>query len=643
MITFQSSNNIIITKRSNYSSLTKNSDKKEKTSNNFYKTKNKQNILFNKTTLSLSSLKLKSKSNKNNKNMVNSNKKKKASNVNSPKIIKSKNKNNKQKFENNKENTKSNPNAKNICNINPMKKDKNKINNENLQNNILLTINNDFNHYPIPEPMPIKISKNNHIKSDREKLNKNNDYFSPTNILSNIDLDINKSEMKFNYYEKFQSEKNYYSTLKKFFETNSSKELKKHKKNNINLINNNNFQNFIQNINNINNNEKIDNNNDYDKRMIYILRNLDLDNLINKFNYNCINFNDLFLLTKQDLMEMKIPIGQRNRLMHFLENYRNCAKNYDFNEIKKYLDIYKNMYTNNAFLSKSGNVDTTPNFINSKNYRDYRGKNTNNSKDNENIKDFFFKEKIINNKAKDAKNLINNKIIESDINDKTKDFEIDSSNLIKTNLNSEISNINNTPNNISKINNKKEMANISTFQRNSSNIESNKNYPTFSSISNSKGTSIEEINYQDNNNINKKNKKKNYSTITSNIELSDTAATSTTINNKIKSNHILQKCNNLLNEVDNFNTIYSQLKQKSQNRNKQISLLLNKKNNIDYFRDKINYNEINLKKNKTNDDNKIYSVDNDYFYDEYVFNQLNSLQEESIRDLNKELKLNLWK
>ena len=653
MLTFQSSNNIIITKRSNYSSLPKNSDKKEKTSNNFYKTKNKQNYLFNKTTLSLSTLKLKSKSNKTNKNIISPITRRKISNANSPKKIKSKPKYNKKKFENKniKENfkkSKSNQNVMKIYDNNPLKKDKNNINNENLQNNILLTITNDFNHYPVPEPMPIKISKNNNIFSDRGRTSKINNYFNPSNILSNIDLD--KNEMKYNNYEKLQSERKYYSNLQKFFENNSSKELKKHKKNNINLINNNNFQNFIQNINNINNNENYDNynnnyNNAYDKKMIFILSSLDLDNIINKFNYNCINFNDLFLLTKQDLIEMKIPIGQRNRLMHFLDNYKIYAKNYDFNEIKKYLDMYKNIYANNAFIDKCKNADTMPNFIDSKNYMNYTAKNRdNNSQDNGKKNDLFFKEKIIN-KKNEAKKFLNNNILESDINNKTKDFEIDNSNLIKTNLNSEISNINNIPENISNIKpNKKEIVNISTFQRNISNIDSNKNYPTFSSISNSKGTSMEEITYQDNNAV-KKNNKKSYSTITTNIELSDTAATSTTLNNKIKTNHFLQKCNNLLNEVDNFNTIYSQLKQKSQNRNKQISLLLNKKNNFDYYKDRINYNdynEINLGKEKTNQYNEIYNDDN-YYLNECDFNELNSLQEESTRDLNKELKLNLWK
>ncbi len=74
-------------------------------------------------------------------------------------------------------------------------------------------------------------------------------------------------------------------------------------------------------------------------------------------------------------------------------------------------------------------------------------------------------------------------------------------------------------------------------------------------------------------------------------EKEDTNTFRTTNNNNKKSNHFLKKCHNLLDEVDYFNTIYAQLKQKSLNRNKQISILLSKKNNIRYFRDKIKNNE----------------------------------------------------
>ena len=176
---------------------------------------------------------------------------------------------------------------------------------------------------------------------------------------NDIDININKNDFIFNNIEKTQSEKKYYSNLQKFFENNHFKDTKKNRRSNINLTNNkNNFHEFIKNINNNDNYDYINNNRNkfnivYDKKMIYILKSLNLDNLINIFASNCIYFNDLFLLTKKDLIEMKIPIGQRNRFMHFFEKFKSDAKIYDFNEIKKYLDIYKNNYINNVFIDEN--------------------------------------------------------------------------------------------------------------------------------------------------------------------------------------------------------------------------------------------------------------------------------------------------
>ena len=100
MITFQNTNNIIITKRPNYSSQTKKSGIKEK-ANIQYKNNNKNNY-FNKNTLSLTSLKLKSKSKKISKNIVNSQVRKKSSNeINTVRNLKNGLLSNKRNIENN--------------------------------------------------------------------------------------------------------------------------------------------------------------------------------------------------------------------------------------------------------------------------------------------------------------------------------------------------------------------------------------------------------------------------------------------------------------------------------------------------------------------------------------------------------------
>ena len=78
-----------------------------------------------------------------------------------------------------------------------------------------------------------------------------------------------------------------------------------------------------------------------DSNILYLLMNLNLSNLYNIFISNCISFNDLFLLTKEDFIEMKIPIGPRNRIMHFLLEYKKIGKKFDFMELSSFLSYYK--------------------------------------------------------------------------------------------------------------------------------------------------------------------------------------------------------------------------------------------------------------------------------------------------------------
>ena len=643
MITFHSPTNIIVTKRSYFQKERKKSEKKEKFSYNFYNNKNNSSTFYNKSTLSLSSLKLNSNSRKKNgKNIVHSKIIKKASDINlHTKKIKREIISNKNLSEN--QNKKKSNNLKNKSNVNTKIKldDIDIYSHSDINENM---INNFINSYPKPEPMPIKIIKyNNDINNTKINgdIEYNYNYFSPNNIINNNNLDFDMNNKKYYNAEKAQSEKKYYSNLQKFFENNKSKGSKKYKKGNINNVNYNNFDNFIQNINNINNEENynydkniMNLNNKYDKKMIYILSSLNLDNLIDVFNSNYIGFNDLLLLTKKDLIEMKIPIGQRNRFLHFFDKFKNGSKNYDFNEIKNYLDIYKKMYINNLFIekNKSNKINTLPNYKNNNSFKN------NIMKGNATKEENLF---LINTKDNESRIILDHNIYEKQ---KTNDNNV----LCQANsyLRNNISQINKYSNNNSNKNSsKKEYINISIFQRNNkSGIETNKNSPSFSSISNSKVAFIDELNFQNKNLMNKRSNPKNSSTITSNIEQIDT--TTTTINNKINSNHFTQKCNNILNEVDNFNTIYTQLKQKSQNRNKQISLLLNKKNNIENFKEQANYKdylkEREQEKSINNEIDNIYRIDNNCLneYNEFDLYGIDFLKEESIRDLNKELQMN---
>ena len=84
-----------------------------------------------------------------------------------------------------------------------------------------------------------------------------------------------------------------------------------------------------------------------DKKILFILINLGLENLFSKFKDNFITFNDLNFLTKEDFIEMKIPIGPRNRIIHFIEALKKNGNNLDFEELKIFLEKYKKIISGN--------------------------------------------------------------------------------------------------------------------------------------------------------------------------------------------------------------------------------------------------------------------------------------------------------
>ena len=95
----------------------------------------------------------------------------------------------------------------------------------------------------------------------------------------------------------------------------------------------------------------------YDEKLIFVLTSLELNELIPIFEQNYIYFDDLFLLTKEDFMEMKIPIGPRNRIINFMEKYKNIAKTYDIEELSSFMEKYKQILINS---DNNNNFNVTP-------------------------------------------------------------------------------------------------------------------------------------------------------------------------------------------------------------------------------------------------------------------------------------------
>ena len=180
--------------------------------------------------------------------------------------------------------------------------------------------------------------------------------FNPTKTLQ-------RNNSKFSNYEYEHSERS-----KVIFPINSQTNIMKHSKNflsennSINENNNLNFQNKRMNtyssaIFNVKNLKikNIDYNNDKNI-MELIFNKLGIGNIyLEKMYSNKIDFNDLLLLTKDDLKEMNIPIGPRNRILSFIKNYSLYKENFNnnnLNSINQFFNLNNvNINTPNSTIS----------------------------------------------------------------------------------------------------------------------------------------------------------------------------------------------------------------------------------------------------------------------------------------------------
>ena len=156
-----------------------------------------------------------------------------------------------------------------------------------------------------------------------------------TKLLKNTFYKEKKNEDEFNLNKELS---------KKYYDTNYKKEQKKTINNNLTQIDINQISSSSRSSESISialANKKIN-----DTKLIYALKTLNLENLFNNFDFNSITFNDLCLLTKEDLIEMNLPIGPRNRILHFAKEYKNYAKNYDINELINFFQSHKQFIIN---------------------------------------------------------------------------------------------------------------------------------------------------------------------------------------------------------------------------------------------------------------------------------------------------------
>ena len=264
--------------------------------------------------------------------------------------------------------------------------------------NELSTLNKKF--IPISSQLNIMNNINNHY-TDNNSLNENNEI----NNIYNINSNLEKKRM------------NTYSSA--IFNISNLK------------INKNNESNKDKNI------------------MELIFNKLGIGNLyLEKMFFNKIDFSDLLLLTKDDLKEMDIPIGPRNRILSFIKNYtlyKESLKGDNYDSINQFFNLnsltinspnstisnndnlyhinsptinIKTKYNNNFSSNPENNIlikQETKNYLNNNN--NYNNTNTNSLNFNIN-KNLFVKKKNSYNKKSSHPFIIENNYSAHENNEK---------------------------------------------------------------------------------------------------------------------------------------------------------------------------------------------------------------------------------
>ena len=481
----------------------------------------------------------------------------------------------------------------------------------------------------------------------------NNDYIfniAVNNISKYNEAILSKQTQSFSIDEK-KIDENYFKDI------NNNKELAP-------ILNN---ENYTQNLNN-------------DKKLIFTLKTLDLENLFNEFNLNYISFHDLFLLTREDLIEMNIPIGPRNRILHFGIEFKKFSKNYDYNELKNFflthkgfifneiedfefdesinnnLNNYninnntnditpiskqksKNINSNTDLVDKnfySFNIEQNNNIINLSTNNSFRKNNINNlsSPKSNNKSKKIIKEKKTNDIPIPCKTIQQNlKKINSM---KKTSFDIKEDN--ESSLNENNDNINNqnkyfdfNKNENNDIDNNN-ISNDSSSEINQDSIKYNLVNDSSRKYSNDRKNKNSSKLDSNNKYINKSfnNSNKSTSNRTNSVQSNNSMSN---INNSKINNQVLQNFENIFSEVENFQNQYKIMKEKNEERNNKINNLLNKKNTeIEKIKNQLignNIDKSNISNNKkqfeNKNDNKNIIIDND------------DLINESERNLNEEL------
>ena len=468
--------------------------------------------------------------------------------------------------------------------------------NENYESSNNLTMNKTGKNFRSSYKKNIKKEKERELENNLPQFYTNNKNYSEYFLRNDLFNDNKKEEQN----EEIPEPEPY--IINKYITKNKSY-------NNFNRVKiNNNCEKISQSKSNSNRNK-----NNTDVKLNFTLSNLELNELKNVFEDNYIFFEDLFLLTKEDFIEMKIPIGPRNRLLNFIKKYKNYAKTFDLNELSSFMNKYKDSINSNEIDTTIGETPSTNNkykstMTNSKEKKlniSNLEEETNNNNKNNIIDDL---NEIINQNNNNNKRCNTYKTIESrNYNDEDIDTEKDN---------------NKNNNNVNK------------------NIFSNSLFNEFTSYATDlKDSNFDFVDVNNTKNQNKLNKsnmlkieclnslisKNNSPFITNNdlIQNKNNKVGNQNIyvktNSKMQQNTYYKNYQNIFSEIEKYQMNYEKMKKENDDRNNKINNLLDKKNKTN-----IQYLKMKLKNSK-------------YYNDEDLVN-------ESARDLNKELqKINFLK
>ncbi len=368
-------------------------------------------------------------------------------------------------------------------------------------------------------------------------------------------------------------------------------------------------------------NKNIINKTNVDPRLELTLNYLDINSTLPTFISNNISFNDLLLLSKKDLIELGFSLVERNRILHFSQEYKKYGKKYNIQEI----NIFFNEFQNLNMKSISLNIN-----------------NNNNNNHYNNMQIFSPKEKndinnIPSNKDKDKDNIdFNNK------NYSNKNNNFDNPNTNSLYLDDSQFKINYSNKKNSKLNN---YSNKNLFQKRiSNNIQSNKNYNNFddnnndikslnnlipSNKSKNKNMKQESINNYSNNfqekNSSKLLRQNSKASKNSSISKNNKSRLFTLSKNILpsapSSGSIVQKFQDISDQIDNYFKKYNNYQEEKKNKLKKYQIITSSNNS------KKNYNPIFI--NNNNNTSK-----------SYIKNNLNNINNVNENENDMDIKLN---